>query len=170
MGMAVILIITLIAFLSGLLLAYTAQRSQVEGNPVADKIDHLLPQTQCAQCGHPGCYAYAVAIAEDRAEINQCPPGGESLIIELAMLLNRDIKPLDQHYGVYKAPQVAVIDETACVGCTLCISVCPVDAILGASRYLHTVLTPLCTGCELCIAPCPVDCITLQPLYAIDAP
>lgn len=126
------------------------------------QIDALLPQTQCRQCGYAGCKPYATAIARGEAEINQCPPGGEIGLRALADLLHRPYVPLNPAHGVTKAKLVAVIDETTCIGCTLCISACPVDAILGASKQMHTVIGQLCTGCELCLPPCPVDCIEMQ--------
>ena len=129
----------------------------------ADAIDALLPQTQCRQCGYDGCRPYAEALAAGRAEINQCPPGGEDGIRDLATLLNMPFKPLDPQFGVIRPPAVAFIDEQACIGCTLCIQACPVDAIVGAARMMHTVIAQECTGCELCIPPCPVDCIGMVP-------
>lgn len=129
-----------------------------------DAVNAKLPQTQCAQCGHPGCRPYATALVLDDAPINLCPPGGDALIRELASFLGRDCLPLDESRGTRKPPQTAVIDESSCIGCTLCIAACPVDAIVGASRFMHTVLSTHCTGCELCLPPCPVDCISLQPI------
>jgi len=128
---------------------------------LADSIDDLLPQTQCTQCGFSGCRPYAEAIANGKAEINQCPPGGAQGIAQLAALLGRDIVPLNPANGVEKPPAAALIDEDWCIGCTLCIQACPVDAIIGAPKRMHTVLLDQCTGCELCIAPCPVDCIAM---------
>ena len=128
---------------------------------IADQIDALLPQTQCRQCSFPGCRPYAIAIAHGAADINQCPPGGDATITALAQLLGRESKPLNTGYGVTKPKVLAIIDEARCIGCTLCILACPVDAILGASKQMHTVILNECTGCELCIAPCPVDCIDL---------
>jgi electron transport complex protein RnfB len=126
-----------------------------------ERIDALLPQTQCRQCGYDGCRPYAQAIADGAADINRCPPGGDAVISDLARLLGRAVKPLDAACGVTKAPAVALIDEAWCIGCTLCIQACPVDAIAGAAKLMHTVITAECSGCELCIPPCPVDCITL---------
>lgn len=127
-----------------------------------DDIDALLPQTQCTKCGYTGCRPYAEAIAAGEADINQCPPGGEAGIRQLAALLGRAPKPLNPDHGVEPTAQVLVrIDEDACIGCTLCIQACPVDAIVGASKRMHTVIASECTGCELCIPPCPVDCIHL---------
>ena len=126
-------------------------------------IDALLPQTQCTRCGYAGCLPYATAIAQGTA-INQCPPGGAGTIEALARLLGRDVLPLNPDHGVAGPPRIAVIDETQCIGCAKCLPPCPVDAIIGAPRFLHTVIAQLCTGCELCIAPCPVDCITMIDL------
>jgi electron transport complex protein RnfB len=130
---------------------------------VADDIDALLPQTQCTRCGYAGCRPYAEAIAGGRAEINQCPPGGGATIAALAALLHRQAPPLNPAHGVEGPTLVAQIDENACIGCAKCLPPCPVDAIIGARRQMHTVAAELCTGCELCIAPCPVDCITMVP-------
>lgn len=156
-----IVVITGLAALFGLVLGFAAVRYRTEGDPVVDRIDGLLPQTQCGQCSFAGCRPYAEAIAAGEADINRCPPGGEATIRALADLLERDPKPLDPDSGVLKPRTVAVIDEPACIGCTLCIQACPVDAILGAGKQMHTVITSECTGCELCVAPCPVDCITM---------
>lgn len=125
------------------------------------RIEALLPQTQCRQCGYPGCHPYAEALAAGHANINQCPPGGDEGARELAALLGVEFKPVDTRYGLPKPPAVAVIDERLCIGCTLCIQACPVDAIVGASKLMHTVITRDCTGCELCVPPCPVDCISM---------
>lgn len=123
-------------------------------------IDALLPQTQCTRCGFAGCEPYAEAIHQG-TPINQCPPGGAATIESLARLLNRAVVPLNPENGLEQPPRVALIDEERCIGCAKCLPPCPVDAIVGAPRFLHTVVAELCTGCELCIAPCPVDCITL---------
>ena len=128
---------------------------------LVERIDALLPQTQCRLCGHPGCRPYAEAIAAGRAGINQCPPGGDDGARELAALLNVAWQPVDPRFGTFKPPARAVIDETLCIGCTLCIEACPVDAIVGAAGLMHTVIARDCTGCELCIPPCPVDCIAM---------
>ena len=130
---------------------------------LADDIDALLPQTQCTRCGYGGCRPYSEAIANELAQINQCPPGGSATISALANLLNREPLPLNPANGVEGATLVAVIDEARCIGCIKCLPPCPVDAIIGARRQTHTVIADLCTGCELCVAPCPVDCITMQP-------
>ena len=134
-----------------------------------EQVDALLPQTQCTQCGFEGCGPYAEALAAGRADINRCPPGGEAVIRRLASLLRRPFQPLDPACGVERARRVAFINEAQCIGCTLCIQACPVDAILGAPRQMHTVLTELCSGCDLCVAPCPVDCIAMQPATGADA-
>lgn len=128
---------------------------------VLERIDALLPQTQCTRCGYPACRAYAEAIASGDADLNQCPPGGAAGIVALAGFLGRAPKPLNPANGVEKLREVALIDEAACIGCTKCIQACPVDAIVGASKWMHTVLVDECTGCDLCIPPCPVDCITM---------
>ncbi|CAM5215081.1 Electron transport complex protein RnfB OS=Castellaniella defragrans OX=75697 GN=HNR28_002439 PE=4 SV=1 [Castellaniella defragrans] len=130
---------------------------------LVDAIDALLPQTQCTQCGFDGCRPYAQAIADGRADLNRCPPGGPQTIAALARLLNRPERPLDPERGPYRPFRVALIDEEHCIGCTLCIQACPVDAILGANQSMHTIIEAECTGCELCVAPCPVDCITMVP-------
>ncbi|HEY9280237.1 MAG TPA: electron transport complex subunit RsxB [Eoetvoesiella sp.] len=128
-----------------------------------DRIDALLPQTQCTKCGYDGCRPYAQALAVDGEAINRCPPGGQTGIRALAALLNKAELPLDVECGEHMPLMVAVIDEAHCIGCTLCIQACPVDAIVGANKLMHTVVAGLCTGCDLCIAPCPVDCITMEP-------
>ena len=130
---------------------------------IADQIDDLLPQTQCTQCGFSGCRPYAEAIASGDAQIDQCPPGGAQGIARLAALLGRAVIPLNPAHGVEKPLAAALIDEQWCIGCTLCIQACPVDAIVGAAKRMHTVLLEQCTGCELCVAPCPVDCIEMIP-------
>ncbi len=134
---------------------------------LATRIDALLPQTQCTKCGFDGCRPYAQAIAEGRADIDRCPPGGDEGVTRLARLLGRPPKPVDPACGEFRPPEVAVIDEATCIGCTKCIQACPVDAIVGASQLMHTVIASWCTGCELCIAPCPVDCIALVPAPAL---
>ena len=142
-----------IALVLGAMLGFASIRFKVKGDPLVDKIDAILPQTQCGQCGFPGCKPYAQAIAKGEAEINQCPPGGEEGIRKLADLLGKEFKPLSAEHGVEKPKQVAVIDEA-----------CPVDAIVGAAKQMHTIVAPLCTGCELCVPPCPVDCIAMVPV------
>ena len=129
---------------------------------LADKIDALLPQTQCMQCGYAGCMPYAEAISTGLAEINRCPPGGEAGVKALAALLARDVIPLDSSCGPHLPHRVAVIDEAVCIGCGKCLRPCPTDAIIGTNKYMHTVVRSLCTGCQLCIPPCPVDCIRME--------
>jgi len=131
-----------------------------------ERIDALLPQTQCTKCGFAGCRPYAEALARGAADINRCPPGGDAVVARLAVLLGREPKPLDPVCGAPGARTVARIDEARCIGCALCIQACPVDAIVGASKFMHTVIAAQCTGCELCLPPCPVDCIEMLPLEA----
>jgi len=160
-----ILALCALGLIFGLILGYASIRFKVESDPLVDKIDALLPQTQCGQCTYPGCRPYAEAISKGEADINQCPPGGETTIIALADLLGLDAKPLNPEHGEEKEIKtVAVIDEDICIGCTLCIQACPVDAILGAAKQMHTVIAEECTGCDLCIPPCPVDCIEMIPV------
>jgi len=160
-----ILALCVLGLIFGLLLGYASVKFKVESDPMVDKIDALLPQTQCGQCTYAGCRPYAEAIAKGEADINQCPPGGETTIIALADLLGRDPKPLNPEHGVEEEVKtVAVIDEEICIGCTLCIQACPVDAILGAAKQMHTVIAEECTGCDLCLPPCPVDCIEMVPI------
>lgn len=137
---------------------------------LAEAIDALLPQTQCTRCGFPTCRAYADAIAQDAADIDRCPPGGADGVVALAELLGVAAKPLDPACGMEAPPIVAVIDEDVCIGCTKCIQACPVDAIVGAAKRMHTVIADECTGCELCLPPCPVDCIALVPVAAEPLP
>ena len=161
----VIITLAIVAAIFGMLLGYSAIRFRVEGDPVVDKIDAILPQTQCGQCTYAGCRPYAEAIAKGEADINQCPPGGETVIIALADLLDVEAKPLNAEHGEEKESKTVVyIDENTCIGCTLCIQACPVDAILGAAKHMHTVIESECTGCDLCIPPCPVDCIHVKAL------
>ena len=129
---------------------------------LADFIEDLLPQTQCTKCGYPACRPYAEAIASGSASYNQCPPGGAEGVARLATLLGKPVIPINPEHGLERERPVAVIDESACIGCTLCIQACPVDAIVGAAKQMHTVIASLCTGCDLCVPPCPVDCIDMQ--------
>jgi electron transport complex protein RnfB len=152
----------LLALVFGALLGYAALAFRVEGDPLVDQINALLPQTQCGQCGHPGCRPYAQSIA-DGGPINKCPPGGEGTIHALAALLDVEPQPLDAEHGVEDIRKVAYIREAECIGCTKCIQACPVDAILGSAKHMHTVITSECTGCDLCVEPCPVDCIDMIP-------
>jgi electron transport complex protein RnfB len=133
----------------------------------AEEIDTLLPQTQCTRCGYAGCLPYAQAIVRGDAQINQCPPGGAATISALAAALGREALALNPINGVEGPALVAQIDEARCIGCIKCLAPCPVDAILGAKKLTHTVITELCTGCELCVAPCPVDCIVMLPRSAV---
>ncbi len=158
-----ILTLMSLGLLFGLGLGWASVRFRQQGDPVIDRIDALLPQTQCGQCGYPGCRPYAEAIASGEADINQCPPGGEAGVRALADLLGREPKPLNPEHGEASLPSVAVIDEAICIGCTLCIQACPVDAIVGAPKQMHTVIAAECTGCDLCLPPCPVDCIEMVP-------
>ena len=159
-----LIIFGILAAVIGLVLGYAAIRFHVESDPVVDQIDALLPQTQCGQCTYAGCRPYAEAMAAGEADINQCPPGGESTILALADLLGVDPKPLNPEHGEHSEKTVVMIDEQVCIGCTLCIQACPVDAILGAAKQMHTVITSECTGCDLCIPPCPVECIHVVPV------
>lgn len=158
-----VLLFTCLSLLITVLLR-TAQRSFVtHDSPLVEQVNALLPQTQCGQCAYPGCRPYAQAIVLDHAPINRCPPGGQATIAKLADLLNREIIDLDPTHGTETAPTLVMIRESECIGCTLCIQACPVDAIVGAPKMLHTVLADRCTGCNLCIPPCPVDCIDIIP-------
>ncbi|MBT8083375.1 MAG: electron transport complex subunit RsxB [Gammaproteobacteria bacterium] len=152
--------ITIVALAAGIALGVAHRRLPPTEGDVVEQVNDLLPQTQCAQCGYPGCRPYAAAVVEGTADINLCPPGGDATIRRLAHLLGREALPLAE----FAAPAVAVIDESACIGCFHCRNACPVDAIVGAHQYMHTVIESECTGCELCLAPCPVDCITMRPL------
>ncbi len=156
-----VLLLTLLGLVFGLGLGWASVRFKVDSDPLVERIDALLPQTQCGQCNYPGCRPYAEAISRDEADINQCPPGGEAGIRALADLLGREVKPLNPENGEEKARTVVKIDEQRCIGCTLCIQACPVDAIVGAAKLMHTVIQSECTGCDLCLPPCPVDCIDI---------
>jgi electron transport complex protein RnfB len=158
-----LLAIGVLALGFGAVLGYAAIRFKVEGDPLVDQIDNILPQTQCGQCGYPGCKPYAEAIANGD-EINKCPPGGEATIKQLAELMGVEAKPLDAAHGVEDVKKVAFIREDECIGCTKCIQACPVDAILGAAKQMHTIIADECTGCDLCVDPCPVDCIDMIPV------
>ncbi|WP_239990230.1 RnfABCDGE type electron transport complex subunit B [Ignatzschineria cameli] len=140
------------------------QTAQQKEDHLIDAVDALLPQTQCEQCQYEGCFAYAEAIVRNDAPINRCPPGGTRVITALSQLLSRPPLPLDESLGRYKPPQVVRIEEPYCIGCMKCILACPVDAIVGARRLMHTVIAQECTGCELCIPPCPLNCIVIEPL------
>lgn len=153
-----------LSLLFGAILGFAAVRFKVEGNPIVEQIDTILPQTQCGQCGYPGCRPYAQAIVDGDA-INKCPPGGQSTINALADLLDVEAPTLDAEHGTEaEIKKVAFIREAECIGCTKCIQACPVDAILGAAKHMHTVIADECTGCDLCVEPCPVDCIDMIPV------
>ena len=155
-----VITIAAIALIAGIGLSYASRRLPPNDQDLVEQVNDLLPQTQCAQCGFPGCRPFAAAIVEGVAEINLCPPGGEDTIRRLADLLGREIMPLAESVVL----AVAVIDESLCIGCAHCRNACPVDAIVGAHQFMHTVIESECTGCELCVAPCPVDCISMRPL------
>jgi electron transport complex protein RnfB len=141
-----------------------AGSQRTEDTNLVDEIDALLPQTQCTKCGYAGCRPYAEAIVRGEAGIDQCPPGGARGVVKLATLLQRPVQPLNPRFGVEQPRAAALIREDLCIGCTLCIQACPVDAILGAPKQMHTILLAVCTGCELCVPPCPVDCIEMIPV------
>lgn len=153
-----------LAVIFGAVLGFAAVKFKVEGDPIVDQIDSLLPQTQCGQCGYPGCRPYAEAIANGDT-INKCPPGGQTTINAIADLLDVEAPTLDEEHGEEsEVKKVAYIREDECIGCTKCIQACPVDAILGAAKQMHTVIASECTGCDLCVEPCPVDCIDMIPV------
>ncbi len=158
-----VLVLLGLAVLFGLILGFSSIKFHVAGNPIVDQIDGILPQTQCGQCGHPGCRPYAESIANGEA-INKCPPGGQATIEALADLLDVEVLELDGEHADIPIKTVAYIREDECIGCTKCIQACPVDAILGAAKQMHTVIIDECTGCDLCVAPCPVDCIDMLPI------
>ncbi|WP_214001008.1 electron transport complex subunit RsxB [Arsukibacterium sp.] len=157
-----LLILGGLALVFGGLLGFAAVRFKVQSDPLVEQIDDILPQTQCGQCGYPGCRPYAEAIANGD-DINKCPPGGDSTIRKLADLMGVEAKPLNAAQTV-AIKRVAYIREDECIGCTKCIQACPVDAIVGASKLMHTVIVDECTGCDLCVEPCPVDCIDMLPV------
>ncbi|MEX2123952.1 MAG: electron transport complex subunit RsxB [Woeseia sp.] len=162
----IIAVVTLtgIALAAGLLLGFASRRLPPGSDRLVDRVNDLLPQTQCAQCGYPGCRPYAAAIANDGAAINLCPPGGDDTVRHLAALLDREVLPVarsPESASTASINGVAIIDESLCIGCTYCRDACPVDAITGAHRFMHTVIASECTGCELCVPRCPVDCISM---------
>jgi electron transport complex protein RnfB len=162
--MLAVVVLAGLAGLAGAGLLFAAGRLRTDATAqVVNQVDELLPQSQCAQCGYPGCRPYAAAIVAGEAPINRCAPGGDSTIQALSHLLQREALPLDTRFGEHQPAQLALIDEALCIGCARCLEVCPVDAIIGAPRFMHTVLQDACTGCELCLPPCPVDCIDLVP-------
>ncbi len=157
--------LSVLGLLFGLILGYASRRFAVEDDPVVERIDELLPQSQCGQCGYPGCRPYAEAVGVNGEKINRCAPGGEAVMLKIATLLNVDPQPIDGDASAQEPVRMlAVIDENNCIGCTKCIQACPVDAILGATRAMHTVMSDLCTGCNLCVDPCPTRCIELRPV------
>ncbi len=158
-----LLALCLLGLIFGALLGFGAVTFKVEGDPIVDQINAILPQTQCGQCGYPGCKPYAEAIANGDV-INKCPPGGEAGIHALADLLGVEPMELDDEHGEEDVKKVAYIREDECIGCTKCIQACPIDAILGAAKQMHTVIVSECTGCDLCVEPCPVDCIDMLPV------
>ena len=162
-----VLVAAALAVPLGVALGWAASRIKPDTDSLIEQIDALLPQTQCGQCQYPGCRPYAAAIAKGEADIDRCPPGGVTTMHALAALLDRPPRPLDPAFGTQKPAQVAWIDEEKCIGCARCLPACPVDAIVGASRQMHTVITAQCTGCELCLPPCPVDCIELRIVPAV---
>lgn len=158
-------VLAALSLVFGAILGFAAVKYKVEGDPLVEQVDALLPQTQCGQCGHPGCRPYAQSIVAEGEAINHCPPGGQATINALADLLGVEAPSLDEEHGETKeVPQVAFIREEDCIGCTKCIQACPVDAIIGAQKKMHTIIASECTGCDLCIEPCPVDCIDLIPV------
>jgi electron transport complex protein RnfB len=159
-------LLTIVILVATIAIGLSLASARLGGNrdQAVERLNQLLPQTQCGQCGYPGCRPYAEAIVAGAAAINQCPPGGEATILAIGHLLDRPPTPPDPDFGNAKPAQVAVIAENICIGCGLCLQECPVDAILGAPHYMHTVIDTECTGCELCVAPCPVDCITMEPV------
>ena len=161
--LAAIISLGVLALLFGATLGFAAIKFRVEGDPLVEQIDEILPQTQCGQCGYPGCRPYAEAIANGD-DVNKCPPGGEATVQKLADLMGVEAKPLAGGEEAEPVKKVAYIREDECIGCTKCIQACPVDAILGATRQMHTVLIDHCTGCDLCVEPCPVDCIDMVPV------
>lgn len=164
-----IIVMVGIALILGAILGMSSIKFRVEGNPLIEKVDKLLPQSQCGQCGFPGCRPYAEALAEGKAEINLCIPGGNDTAHKVADLLGKEFKPVGgadaDAPAAEKPKRVAFIDERLCIGCTACIKACPVDAIVGTTKQVHTVLISECTGCEQCVAPCPVEnCIVMEPI------
>jgi len=155
-------ILTVLALAFGVILGFASKKFKVEGNPIVDQVDTLLPQTQCGQCGFPGCRPYAEAIANGD-KINKCPPGGTATMEKIAELMGVEPEPLGEAAQA-NVKKVAFIREDECIGCTKCIQACPVDAILGAGKLMHTVIAKDCTGCDLCVEPCPVDCIDMIPV------
>ncbi|MFB6434671.1 MAG: electron transport complex subunit RsxB [Candidatus Malihini olakiniferum] len=154
-----------LALVSGLILGFASRHFHIDADPIVEQVEAMLPQSQCGQCSYPGCRPYAEAVALHGEQINKCSPGGENMMLKLSKKLNIDPQPLDRNTpDLQPALKVAWIEESNCIGCTKCIQVCPVDAIIGTTLAVHTVMSDLCTGCDLCIAPCPTDCIELHPV------
>jgi electron transport complex protein RnfB len=155
-------VLSVLALVFGVILGFASKKFKVEGNPIIDQVETLLPQTQCGQCGYPGCRPYAEAIANGD-KINKCPPGGTATMEKIAELMGVEPEALGEQAQA-SIKKVAYIREDECIGCTKCIQACPVDAILGAGKLMHTVIAKDCTGCDLCVEPCPVDCIDMIPV------
>ncbi|MCS3429658.1 electron transport complex subunit RsxB [Klebsiella sp. BIGb0407] len=164
-----IIALTLLALIFGLILGYASRKFSVTEDPIVERIEEILPQSQCAQCGYPGCRPYAEAVGNQGARINLCAPGGEAVMLKIATLLNVDPQPIDGDNQAEPVRMLAIIDEANCIGCTKCIQACPVDAIIGSTRAVHTVISDLCTGCNLCVDPCPTRCIDLRPVATTTA-
>ncbi len=162
-------VLSALSLVFGGILGYASRRFKVEEDPIVEQIDALLPQSQCGQCGYPGCRPYADAVGNNGEMINKCAPGGEQTMLKLAELMNVEPQPLGEEQAAEPERMIAWIDEANCIGCTKCIQACPVDAIVGATRAMHTVLSDLCTGCDLCVAPCPTDCIEMRPVATTTA-
>lgn len=158
-----IFIVGVIGLLFGALLGFASIKFKVEGDPIVEQIDSILPQTQCGQCGYPGCKPYAEAVANGEA-INKCAPGGDDTIKKIADLMGVEPVAMDEAHEADNTPKVAFVIEEDCIGCTKCIQACPVDAIIGTTKQMHTIIADECTGCDLCVAPCPVDCIEMRPI------
>ncbi|MEC6822599.1 MULTISPECIES: electron transport complex subunit RsxB [Photobacterium] len=156
------IVIAVLAAIFGLILGFASVRFKVEADPIVEQIDAILPQTQCGQCGFPGCRPYAEAIANGEV-INKCPPGGQATIEKLADLMGVEV-PQASNEVTNSIKKVAFIHEDMCIGCTKCIQACPVDAIVGGTKSMHTVIKDECTGCDLCVSPCPTDCIEMIPV------
>jgi electron transport complex protein RnfB len=159
-----IAVLGVISLIFGGLLGYASQKFKEDKDPIVNQIDSLLPQSQCAQCGYPGCLPYADAVGTKGEAINKCVPGGEATMLKIAAVLNIDPQEVNQKDAHKTVRRVAFVDESRCIGCTKCILSCPVDAIIGARKTMHTVVSDICTGCELCISPCPTNCITMKNL------
>lgn len=156
--MWILFAVTVLALVFGAILGFASQKLKVDSDPIVEKIDAVLPQSQCGQCGYPGCKPYAEAISNGDV-ITKCIPGGQPTVVKIAEILGVDVPSMD---GVEEpVEKVAFIDENMCIGCTKCIQACPVDAIIGTNKAMHTIIADLCTGCELCVAPCPTDCISM---------